>query len=138
MRFVDSNVFLYAFLIPHRTLTKEEQHVKDEAKTIVKNLEGGEEAATTTVHLSEVVNIVETGLSLQKSLGFLTWVITSINIEVYPVVVEDYESAMLLAKENNISANDALAYLSMKANEIREIYSFDKHFDKLGDIIRLP
>lgn len=138
MRFVDSNVFLHAFLIPQRKLTKDEQRVKDEAKAIVKSLEEAEEVATTTVHLSEVVNIIETGLGLQESLGFLTWIMTSENIKVYAVALEDYESAMPLAKENNISANDALAYLTMKTHEIREIYSFDKHFDKLEDIIRLP
>jgi len=70
MRFVDSNVFLHAFLRPRRTLTEREQLVKDEAKSIVKRLEEGEEAATTTVHLSEVVNILETGLGLERSLGF--------------------------------------------------------------------
>jgi len=112
--------------------------VKEEAKAIVKSVEELEEVTTTTVHLSEVVNIIETGLGLQESLGFLTWIITSQNIKVYPVALEDYESAMPLAKENNISANDALAYLSMKTHEIREIYSFDRHFDKLEDITRLP
>lgn len=138
MRFADSNVFLHAFLIPRRTLTKEEQHVKDEAKTIVKRIERGEDVAMTTVHLSEVVNIIETGLNLQKSLGFLAWIITSENIKVHPVSAEDYESAMPLAKDSNISANDALAYLSMKTHKLKEIYSFDKHFDKLKDVIRLP
>ena len=138
MRFVDSNIFLYAFLIPHRALTREEQRVKDEAKAIVRRIEEGEEVATTTVHLSEVVNIIETGVSLQRSLGFLAWVITSENVRVYPVTVEDYEGALLIAKDNNISANDALAHLSMKAQRLREIYSFDKHFDQIKDIIRLP
>ncbi len=138
MRFVDSNVFLHAFLIPRRTLTREEQYVKDEAKAIVKRIDGGEEVTTTTVHLSEVVNTIEAGLGLLKPLSFLARVITSENIEVCPVSVEDYESALSLAKDNNISANDALAYLSMKCHEIREMYSFDKHFDRLKDVIRLP
>lgn len=138
MKFLDSNVFLHAFLIPRRPLTREEQRIKEKAKAIVKRVEEGEEVATTTVHVSEVVNIIETGLSLQKSLGFLAWIIASGNVKVYPVAVEDYESAMPLAKENNISANDALAYLSMKSRQIMEIYSFDRHFDKLKDITRLP
>jgi len=138
LRFVDSNVFLHAFLIPHRALTGEEQHVKDEAKAIVKRIEEGEEVATTTVHLSEVVNIIETGASLQRSLGFLAWVITSENIKVYPVTMGDYEGALLIAKDNDISANDALAHLSMKAQGLAEIYSFDKHFDQIKGIIRLP
>lgn len=135
---MDSNVFLHAFLIPRRKLTKEEQSIKDEAKAIVKRIEGGEEVATTTVHVSEVVNIIETGLSLQKSLGFLTWVMTSANIKVCSVRAEDYETALPIAKDSNVSANDAVAYLSMKNHNLREIYSFDKHFDKLEGVTRLP
>ena len=135
---MDSNIFLHAFLVPHRTLTSKEQRVKNEAKKVVKNLEEGEEAATTTVHLSEVVNIIESGLGLQKSLGFLAWVIASENIRVHPVTVKDYENVIQLAKESNISANDALAYLSMRSHKIAEIYSFDGHFDKLEDLARLP
>jgi hypothetical protein len=138
LRFIDSNVFLHAFLLPRRILARREQRVKDEAKAIVKRIEEGEEVATTTVHLSEVANIIEAGLSLQKSLGFLAWAITCENVKVYPVAMEDYEGAVMLAKNKNISANDALAYLSMKAHRLREIYSFDKHFDQLKGIVRLP
>ena len=138
MRLVDSNIFLHAFLTPRRKLTKEEQKVKDEAKAIVERIDGDEEVAMTTAHLSEVVNIIETGLGLQKSLGFLAWIITKENIKVYPTAIEDYETAMPLAKDKRVSANDALAYLSMKTHGLREIYSFDKHFDQLKDVIRLP
>lgn len=138
MRFVDSNIFLHAFLIPRRKLTKEEQHVKDESKAIVKRIEENEEVAMTTAHLSEIVNIIETGLGLQKSLGFLAWVITRENIEVYPTSKEHYEMAISLAKEKNISANDALAYIFMKKYELTEIYSLDKHFNQLKDITKLP
>ena len=83
MRFVDSNIFLHAFLIPRRRLTEQEQRIKEEAKSIVKRIEQDEEVATTTAHLSEVVNMIETGVSLQKSLGFLAWIITE-SIKVYP------------------------------------------------------
>lgn len=138
MRFVDSNIFLHAFLVPRRELSKEEQRVKDESKAIVKRIEDGEEVAMTTVHLSEVVNIVEYGLGLQRSLGFLAWVITTDNIEIYPTAMEDYEASLPAARENDISANDALAYLSMKAHRLTEIYSFDKHFNQLKDIMKLP
>jgi len=138
MRFVDSNVFLHAFLRPRRALTEREQRVKDEAKSIVRRLEEGEEVATTTVHLSEVVNIVETGLGLERSLGFLSWVVSSGNMRVYPVSVEDYEAAVPMAKERGISANDALAYGVMRNDGIEEIYSFDRHFDGLGDIRKVP
>jgi len=138
MRFVDSNIFLHAFLTPRRELTKDEKWVKDESKAIVKRIEDGEEVAMTTVHLSEVVNIVESGLGLQRSLGLLSWAIAKDNIRLHPTIIEDYETAFPTARENGISANDALAYLSMKAHSLTEIYSFDKHFDQFKDIIKLP
>ena len=135
---MDSNVFLHAFLTPRRPLVEEEQLVKEEAKAIVKRVEEGEEVAMTTVHLSEVVNIIEAGLGLQRSLGFLAWAVASDNVEVYPVTLEDYGSVLPLARDNGISANDALAYLSMGLHGLREIYSFDRHFDKLRDVRRIP
>jgi len=42
------------------------------------------------------------------------------------------------SKDNSISANDALAYLLMKKYNLKEAYSFDKHFDILKDVTRLP
>ncbi|MBS7633230.1 type II toxin-antitoxin system VapC family toxin [Candidatus Bathyarchaeota archaeon] len=138
MRFLDSNVFLHAFLVPRRALTKEEQFVKDEAKKIVKIVEEGGEVVTSTVHLSEVINIVESGLGLQKPFGFLAWIMTCDNIEVHSVSLRDYEAAFPLAKENDVSVNDALAYSFMLDRGVGEIYSFDRHFDNLKGIKRLP
>ena len=138
MKFVDSNVFLHAILTPRRKLTVEEQKIKDEAKAILKRIEQDEEVATTTAHLSEVVNIIETGLNLQKSLGFLAWAIAKENVKVYPIAEQHYEKALPIAKESKISANDAIAYLCMETQGIMEIYSFDKHFEQFKDLTRLP
>jgi len=135
---VDSNIFLHAFLKPRRKLTKKEVKIKEEAQAIVKRIEGGEEVAMSTSHLSEVVNIIEASLGLEKSLGFLAWVVTMDNIEVYSVGLGHYEIVLSLAKENEISPNDALAYLFMKSYGLKEIYSFDRHFDELKDIVKLP
>jgi len=138
LRFVDSNIFLHAFLKPRRKLTQKEFNVKEEAQAIVKVIEGGEEVAMSTVHLSEVVNVIEAGLGLQKSLGFLAWVLSMDNIEVYSVGLGHYEKSLLIANESEVSVNDALAYLFMKSYGLKEIYTFDKHFDQLKDIVRLP
>ena len=97
----------------------------------------GEEVATSTVHLSEVVNIIESGLSLQRSLGFLAWAISKANVDVFPTDVGDYGSALSVARDRGVSANDALAYLLMKERDLDEVYSFDRHFDQL-DVTRLP
>jgi predicted nucleic acid-binding protein len=137
MRFIDSNVFLHAFLRPRRGLTDEEQRIKEKAKNIIELIDEGEEVATTAVHVSEVVNIVESGLGLQRSLGLLAWVVSKPNIQVYPFIVESYERALAVAQERGVSANDALAYLTMRDNELAEVYTFDKHFDLL-DVNRLP
>jgi len=138
LRFVDSNVFLHALLRPRRELTEEELRVKESAKEIITGIEGGEEVATSTVHLSEVINIVESGLGLQRSLGLLAWAITTPNMEVYPTSLRDYEGALVVAREANVSVNDALAYQLMRAHGLNEAYSFDKHFDQLKGITRLP
>jgi len=138
LRFVDSNIFLHAFLKPRRKLTEKELTIKGEAQAIVKRIEGGEEVAMSTTHLSEVIGLIETGLGLEKSLGFLAWVVTTDNIEVYSVGLGHYETSLPLAKENDISANDALAFLFMRSYGLKEIYSFDKHLDRLRDIVRLP
>jgi predicted nucleic acid-binding protein len=138
MRFVDSNVFLHAFLIPRRKLTGEEERIKDESKAIVKRIEEDEEVATSTVHLSEIVNIIEAALGLQQSIGFLVWAISKENVDVYPTSKEHYEAAASIAKDRSVSVNDALAYILMKKHGLTEIYSFDKHFNQLQDITKLP
>ena len=52
MRFVDSNVFVHAILKPSRRLENHEAKIKKRAKSILKRIEEGEEAATTVVHVS--------------------------------------------------------------------------------------
>lgn len=72
-------------LKPRRKLTQKELKIKEEAQDIVKKIEAGEKVAISTTHLSEVVNVIETSVSLEKSLGFIAWVVTTDNIEVYSV-----------------------------------------------------
>jgi len=103
MRFIDSNVFLHAFLKPRRELTDEERRVKRESKEIVGRIEEGERVAMSTVHLSEVINIVESGLGLQESLGFLAWAISKVNVEVHPTAMDDYEGSLALARKSGVS-----------------------------------
>lgn len=138
MRFVDSNVFLHAFLRPRRELTPRERDTKERAKEIIERIEAGEMVATSTVHLSEVINIVESGLGLQESLGLLAWAVSRSNIKVHSTSLGDYEAALPIAKERGVSANDALAYTLMMQHGIDEVYSFDKHFNQLTEVTRLP
>lgn len=137
MRFIDSSVFLHALLIPRRKLKPKEREIKERAKSILERIEGGEEASLTTSHASEVVNIVESALGLQGSLGLLAWLVTAPNVNVITVDRQSYSAALSVAREKQVSANDALAYLAMKQLALAEIYSFDRHFDNFKDVKRL-
>lgn len=50
MRFLDANVFIYAYYKPKRKLNQKEQLMKDQAKEIINKINQGKEEVTTTVH----------------------------------------------------------------------------------------
>jgi len=62
MRFLDANVFIYAYYKPKRKLNEKEKRMKEEAKNIVNRIMEGEKIVTSIVHLSEVVNILKRAL----------------------------------------------------------------------------
>ena len=138
VRFLDSSVFLHAFLRPKRRLTGREKWVKDAAKNIISSVEGGEQVCTTVVHVSEVANIVESRLGLLKSIGLVAWIADSENIEVFDVSFEEYTLALAFSRKYMVSVNDALAYLVMREHGIKTIYTFDRHFRNFKDIEVLP
>lgn len=138
-KFIDSNVFLYAYLRPRRELSDREKKIKALAAKIIEDIEKGQEfVVTTVVHLSEVLNIIEDRLGLSCSQDFLESILAMDNFEIFPVSVEDYQVALEISTRFFISINDALAYIKMKKENIREIYTFDKHFRNIADIVILP
>ena len=64
MRFLDANVFIYAYYKSKRELSDKQKEMKEHAKEIIKRINEGEDVITTVIHLSEVSNI------LKKALGF--------------------------------------------------------------------
>ena len=134
MRFLDSSVFLHAYLKPKKKLTPVEKSIKEAAKNILTRVEKGEEVLTTVVHLSEILNIVESRIGLKQSISLLAGILSLQNILTMDVNIDDYKKALLVADKYNVSINDALAYLKMRENNIKEIYTFDKHFKNLPKI----
>ncbi len=132
--FIDSSVFLHAYLRPRREMRPEEVKVKEEAKGILLRVEAGERVATTVVHLSEIANIVESRVGLAESVGLMAWLLSAGNVEVLPVSRSDYAAAVSVAKRRGVSVNDALAYVKMLELGIRRAYSFDRHFRRFEDI----
>ena len=131
MRFIDTNVFIYAVLKPRRALNEEEQRLKSASKEIFMRVNAGEEVLTTVVHLSEVANVMEDAANLTFSISFVKDLVLKSNIIVAQVSDTQYIESALLAEEKRISINDALAYLTMKRKGAEEIYTFDTHFEQL-------
>lgn len=135
MRFVDSNVLIYALLKPKKDPNSNIAKIKRESIEILKRIQQGEVVATTVVHLSEVANIIASRKSIKMSAEFVKEFMSLRNVKVYEVKAEDYLKASLIALEKSVDVNDALAYLKMRENGIGEIYTFDKHFNKLDVVI---
>ena len=138
-KFIDSNVFLYAYLKPRRKITEKEKKIKSLAREIIERIEDGQElVVTTVVHISEILNIIEDRLGLKTSQDFLETIIALDNFEVCSVDIGDYHVALEVSLRHKIGINDALAYIKMRETNTREIYTFDKHFRNLKDIKVLP
>ena len=131
MRFVDANVFIYAFLKPKKEPPENVRRIKEQAKEILARISEGERVVTTVVHLSEVANVVESRGGKRKAVEVVLALLTHENIEVLPVGIGDYIRATLIAEEKSLGINDALAYVKMKELGIEEIYTFDMDFEKL-------
>ena len=128
MRFIDANVFIYAILKPKIALPEAVQRRKTASKEIFLRVNAGEPVTTTTVHVSEVANVLEDAAGLSFAVDFLSALLLKSNLVVEPVSVDDYRESILLAQKSAISINDALAILIMERQGIDEIYTFDRHF----------
>jgi len=52
MKFLDANVFIYAYYKPTRKLTEKQKEMKERSKAIIRRVNEGEAVITTVVHLS--------------------------------------------------------------------------------------
>jgi len=139
MRFLDANVFIYAYYKPKKQLTQKEKQMKERAKQIISNVsQGKEEVTMTVVHLSEIVNILKQGIPLDQLNKIIRGLFMLDNVKIHGVTREAYFAAAELGEDLKLEANDALAVDVMRLNDIREIYSFDEDFDQIEGISRLP
>ncbi len=137
MRFVAASVFVHAFIKPRRELKPHEERIKRSARQIVKRIDAGEEIAISTVHLSEVANILEDYMPLKSALEIVASLISKPSIILLDVTGKDCIKALLAAQMNAIGFSDAIAYVLMSERKIQEIYSFDRDFDKIKSIKRI-
>ena len=131
MRFIDANVFLYAAVKPKGDARGEILERKGRSKQIILRVQGGEEVITTVVHISEIANILEAKVNLETALKFIENLMLAENIKILPVLYEDYLFSRYEESSQDVSSNNALAYLKMREAGVEEIYTFDNHFKNL-------
>jgi len=137
LKLIDASVFVHAFLKPRRKLKPHEAEIKKSAKAIVKRINEVEEVGLTVVQLAEIANILENYMPLEKALQIEKFLLYSPNVKIYKVDKKNCLKALKIAEEKKIGLSDAIAYTIMLENNIKEIYSFDKYFDKLKKIKRI-
>jgi len=139
MKFLDANVFIYAYYRPKKPLTEKEKQMKEYAKKIISNVsQGKENVMTTVVHISEVVNILKHGMPQEQLTTIIRGLFMLDNVKIAGVTRDAYFAATELGEDLKIEANDALAVDVMRQNDLKEIYSFDEHFDSIEGITKLP
>jgi len=139
LRFLDANIFVYAFYRPARRLSATEQKMKFEAKRILEPIsDGKEKAITTTIHLAEMVNALKHGMDPGRLADLVGQLLALDNLKVENVGRDEYLTAAELGRDLNRDPNDALAVLVMKNHGVGEIYSYDRDFDALEGVVRLP
>ncbi len=139
MKFLDANVFIYAYYKPKKQLSEKEQQMKTLSKKIISEVSlGKEEIMTTVVHVSEVANILKHGLPSEQLIAIIQGLFMLENVKILGVSAESYFAATELGEDLKLEVNDALAVDVMKQNDVEEIYTFDEHFDQLDGIKRLP
>ena len=138
MKFLDANVFIYAYYKPKKQLTTREKQMKEFSKEILTNVSHGkEEVITTVVHLSEMVNILKHGMPLDQLAPIIRGLFMLDNVKITGVTRETYFAAAELGDDLKLQANDALTIDIMRLNGTREMYSFDEDFDRVEGITRL-
>jgi predicted nucleic acid-binding protein len=139
MRFLDANVFVYAYYKPKRQLAQKEKQMKEHAKRIISSVsQGKEQVMTTVVHVSEMVNILKHGMPLDQLAVLIRGLFMFDNVRIMGVTREGYFAAAELGDDLKLEANDALAVDVMRQNGIKEVYSFDEDFERVQGITRLP
>ncbi len=139
MRFLDANIFVYAYYRPKKTLTEKEEAMKDQAKEIIRRVSSGEEQVTTTVvHVSEIVNILKNGMPQDQLSSLILGLFMLDNVKILDVTKDAYFAAAEISKDLKLEPNDALAIDTMRQNGIDEIYTFDEHFSNIDGIVKLP
>ncbi len=141
MIYLDANIFIYAYFKPKKgkSISNKIKWCKEEAKKIVQKInEEDSDYCISLIQLSEVVNLLKNIMSWGTLQEFVMGLISNKSVEIIEVKKMLYINAINMMVEYNMDSNDISAYLLMKENNIKEIYTFDQQYENLPDIICLP
>ncbi len=141
MIYIDANIFIYAYFKPKegKELSDKLKWCKEEAKNIVQKInEEDNDYCISLIQLSEVVNILKNAMSWEDLQAFIMGLISNKSIELVEVPKMLYINAVNKITKYKMDSNDISAYLIMKEKKIKEIYTFDSHYQNFSDIICQP
>lgn len=131
MRAIDANVIL-------RYLTNDVPSKAKQAEELLKRVEeGSEEVFLPDIILADIIWILE-GYYKQPREEIREWITAIISLQ--GLIFSDKDTALNaldIYLDKKIDWSDAFAASQMLQREITEIYSFDRHFDKIGGIARV-
>ncbi|TES96694.1 MAG: PIN domain-containing protein [Promethearchaeota archaeon] len=141
MIYLDANIFIYAYFKPKEgvVLSDKIKWCKEEAKKIVESINGEKNHyCISLIQLTEVVNLLKTAMSWEDLQKFIMGLFSNSSIEITEIPKMIYINAVNKMVDYNMDANDISALLLMKEKNIKKIYTFDRHFENIPDIICLP
>lgn len=130
MYFIDTNIFLEIELKESRS---------EQCKEFLKRVLNGEiQAFTSDFNLDSVVVIMDAKRCRAKPISkFLLNIMTFEGLTIYSLNMVDRIVATKYMQKYGLTFDDAITYFVAKSLDIKELISFDPHFDGLPEIKRL-
>jgi predicted nucleic acid-binding protein len=130
VRFVDANVFIYVLIKSPR-----EDYLT--SKNILKRVEEGEETLTSVAIIQEVLDWLEYNNRRGDVGKFLTALNSYVTMRKAEISWIDMLDATSYMEKYSFDFVDALTLQVMKRNNVKEIYTNDKDFDRVEWICRI-
>ena len=142
MKYIDTNIFIYAYFNPkNKVLDEKIKWMKEESKKIITQIniadQTQKEFCISVITLAEIVNKLKSNLPLQSIYQILFGLYSNSAIDVAEITPMLYMNAIDKILEYGMDPNDISTLLVMNEKNITEIYSFDAHFRKSKEYHRI-
>ena len=125
---IDANIFLEVLL---------EQERSNKCKAILKRFQKGKQQGIISSFTVDAIMLIVTRYKKENIELFLNSLLNYKGLKIYQITVKDRLEAISLMKTNNLDYEDAITLQAAFSNNLSEILSLDKHFDKVKEIKRI-